>query len=101
MRIAYLVSQYPAASHTFIRREIFALRARGATIDTFSIREPSPNERVSESDRSEYEDTFYVLPFDVAKLFNAHTSALIKKPVKYFKTFRLAFKHRVPGLKAF
>jgi colanic acid/amylovoran biosynthesis glycosyltransferase len=101
MRIAYLISQYPAASHTFIRREIFALRARGATIDTFSIREPSPNERTSDADRSEYEDTFYVLPFDVKKLFSAHTSMLAKRPAKYFETFRLAFKHRVPGIKAF
>ena len=28
-RIGYLTSQYPAPSHTFIRREIAALRAMG------------------------------------------------------------------------
>lgn len=100
MRIAYLISQYPAASHTFIRREIAALRARGVTLDTFSIREPSPNERMSESDRSEFESTFYVLPFEVSKLVHAHASALVKRPVKYFKTLGLALKHRVPGVKA-
>lgn len=101
MRIAYLVSQYPAASHTFIRREIFALRARGTAIDTFSIREPSPNERVSESDREEFEATFYVLPFDVPKLVQAHATMLAKRPAKYLKTLGLAMQHRVPGVKAF
>ena len=81
MRIAYLVSQYPAASHTFIRREIHALRARGATIDSFSIRQPSPSERVSAADRAEFEATFYVLPFDLQRLFASHTSALATKPL--------------------
>jgi colanic acid/amylovoran biosynthesis glycosyltransferase len=101
MRIAYLVSQYPAASHTFIRREIHALRARGASIDTFSIREPSPNERVSAADRAEFDATFYVLPFNVPRLFASHTSALATKPLKYLQTLGLAVKHRVPGVKAF
>ena len=62
MRIAYLVSQYPAASHTFIRREITALRAKGVKIHTFSIREPSPAERVSPIDKEAFESTFYALP---------------------------------------
>jgi colanic acid/amylovoran biosynthesis glycosyltransferase len=101
MRIAYLVSQYPAASHTFIRREIAALRARGATIETFSIREPSPNERVAAVDREEYDRTFYVLPIDWPLLITSHTSALATKPIKYLKTLKLALGHRVPGVKAF
>jgi colanic acid/amylovoran biosynthesis glycosyltransferase len=37
MRIDYLISQYPATSHTFIHREVEAPRARGVEIDTFSI----------------------------------------------------------------
>jgi colanic acid/amylovoran biosynthesis glycosyltransferase len=41
VRIAYLVSQYPAASHTFIRREVMGLRARGFEVETFSVRRPS------------------------------------------------------------
>jgi glycosyltransferase involved in cell wall biosynthesis len=101
MRIAYLVSQYPAASHTFIRREIEALRARGAAIDTFSIREPSPNERTSVADKAAFDSTFYVLPFDLPRLFGAHTSALAQKPLRYLRTLRLAVHHRVPGVKAF
>ena len=36
--IAYLTSEYPALSHTFIRREIAALRARGLDVRPFSVR---------------------------------------------------------------
>ena len=39
-RIGYLTSQYPAPSHTFIRREIAALRAMGLEIATYSIQRP-------------------------------------------------------------
>ncbi|HKU36854.1 MAG TPA: glycosyltransferase family 4 protein, partial [Polyangiales bacterium] len=101
MRIAYLVSQYPAASHTFIRREIEALRAAGFSIDTFSIREPSAAERGAGPDRREYESTFYVLPFQAAGLLGAHASALAQSPLRYLRTLGLAMKHRVPGAKAF
>ena len=36
-RLAYLVSRYPAVSHTFILREVLGLRARGFEIDVASI----------------------------------------------------------------
>src|SRR5262249_32703694 len=38
--IGYLASEYPAISHTFIRREIEALRARGIEIRTFALHPP-------------------------------------------------------------
>ena len=40
VKVAYLVNQYPAVSHSFIRREIVALEARGVTVERFSIRPP-------------------------------------------------------------
>ena len=36
--LAYLVNQYPQTSHSFIRREIAALEARGLPVQRFSIR---------------------------------------------------------------
>lgn len=36
--VAYLNSQYPSLSHTFIEREVRALRARGIRVRTFTIR---------------------------------------------------------------
>lgn len=37
LRIAYLLSQYPAISHTFFLQEVLGLRARGLHIETASI----------------------------------------------------------------
>ena len=52
MRYAYLTSEYPAVSHTFIQREIVELRRRGLEIDTFSIRKPNQASLLTETDRS-------------------------------------------------
>lgn len=38
MRIAYFTNQYPAPSHTFIRREIVALEARGHRVERYAVR---------------------------------------------------------------
>lgn len=43
MTVAYLTSQYPALSHTFIEREVRAVRAAGVDVATFSVR-PCPPE---------------------------------------------------------
>jgi hypothetical protein len=100
MRIAYLVSLYPAPSHTFIRREIQAVRARGVDIKTFSVRMPSPAERTSADDTAAFDSTFYLLPMPSLRLLRAHVETLVRKPVAYARTFQLALKHRVPGAKA-
>jgi colanic acid/amylovoran biosynthesis glycosyltransferase len=39
-KVAYLTSYYPAVSHTFIRREVVALREQGVNVQTFSIHGP-------------------------------------------------------------
>ena len=67
MRIAYLVSQYPAASHTFIRREVTGLRARGFDVETFSIRTPTGVGKLAAIDQREAESTWYVLPPSAAR----------------------------------
>ena len=36
MRVAYLINQYPAISHTFIRREIQALEEQGVAVERFA-----------------------------------------------------------------
>jgi colanic acid/amylovoran biosynthesis glycosyltransferase len=100
MRIAYLVTQYPAASHTFIRREVEALRAHGLEIRTLSVRKPSEAERSAPADRAAYESTFYVLPPEPARLLSAHLGQLLRRPLAYTRTFAFALQHRVPGLRA-
>lgn len=99
-RVAYLVSRYPAASHTFIRREVAALRRCGIVVQTFSIRRPAPEERQATADRHEFERTWYVLPTNPLRLLAAHGLALVRTPLRYAATLREALRHRVPGVKA-
>ncbi len=100
IRIGYLVSQYPATSHTFIQREIEALRRAGIEIVTFSIRRPRPEEARAGAASREYEETSYVLPAKAGDLIRAHAGALVRRPGAYFRSLRLAWSHRVPGLRA-
>jgi colanic acid/amylovoran biosynthesis glycosyltransferase len=99
MRLAYLTSQYPAASHTFIRREVEALRELGWQIDTFSVRTPGADEANGEADKVEAASTFYVLRQPVLALVGAHLRALFTSPGSYLRTFSLALRHREPGAK--
>lgn len=99
MRIAYLVTEYPAASHTFIRREVNALRARGISIATFSVRRPAPETVVSIRDRMSVEDTWYILPPSLISLATAHSTGLFGSPLRYFRALCASFRHRVPGLR--
>ena len=97
MRLAYLTSQYPAASHTFIRREIEALRARGAEIETFSVRSPAADEAQAEADREEAQKTYYILLQSARDFLAAHLGALLTGPGQYLRTLVLALGHRAPG----
>ena len=99
MRIGYLVTEYPATSHTFIRREVNALRSRGISVATFSVRRAAPATTFSVSDRMSIEDTWYILPPDLISLTAAHLTALFRRPVRYLRVLCLAFRHRVPGLR--
>ena len=96
-RLAYLTSQYPAASHTFIRREIEALREQGWSIDTFSVRPPGPDETAGDADRREAEHTFYILKQSLVAFAGAHFATLFTKPLSYIRTFGMALSHRAPG----
>lgn len=53
MRVAYLVSQYPALSHAFIETEVAALRSLGAEVHTFSVRPSQPAELLTDRARAE------------------------------------------------
>lgn len=99
-RIAYLTSEYPAPSHTFIRREVEALRARGIDVCTFSVRRPKNGTRLSEPDEREKAATVYLLPISAVTLVLTHLAALLRRPGAYFSTLLLSLKHRVPGIRA-
>jgi colanic acid/amylovoran biosynthesis glycosyltransferase len=100
VRVAYLASSYPAASHTFIRREIEALRARGAQIDTFTVRRARSGELRAEADRREADATWSVLPAPPLALAAAHASAILTRPVAYLRVLRESLVQRTSGARA-
>jgi glycosyltransferase involved in cell wall biosynthesis len=100
-RIAYLTSQYPATSHTFIRREVEALRGLGVPLDTFSIRPPSSSELADEVIARDAAVTFTVLRQPLTSFLAAHSVTLVTQPVAYVRTLSRALHHRAPGFRSF
>ena len=90
--VAYLVSEYPAASHTFIRREIAALRRRGLEIVPFSVKRPA----LPEDDGVRIE---HILGRRFDAYLWATLIALLRRPFRFFSTWRLALTHRQAGLR--
>ena len=80
-RIAYLAGEYPAGSHTFILREVAALRDLGHDVLTCSVRDVAAKNLGPEEQEAAV-DTFFILR-DAKKLkslFAAQVHAL-KKPM--------------------
>ena len=90
MKIAYLINQYPAVSHSFIRREIKALEDEGIEIFRFSIR--SPAELVDRADLLELEKTKFVLGVGIVGLLLALLRTAITRPKRFVAAFLLAIK---------
>lgn len=90
-RSAYLVSEYDAPSHTFVRREVQALRRMGREVCTYSIRQVSPDYRNTV-------DT--ALGQNPLRYLVALFASLFADPGAFFAMWRLSLSHRPPGLRA-
>jgi len=83
IRLAYLVSQYPTTTHTFIMREVRGLRDRGFDVEVISIRPPDrPWDKLSEAEQAEAKMTFFVL--GAGTIAAAHLATLSTRPLAYF-----------------
>jgi colanic acid/amylovoran biosynthesis glycosyltransferase len=98
-KIAYLCSLYPAVSHTFVLREINALRELGVDIATFSIRRAGSDQLLAHADRVAFESTYAILPPRWTALFAAHLRLLASAPVVYLSTLALALRLAPAGLR--
>jgi glycosyltransferase involved in cell wall biosynthesis len=80
-RVAYLISRYPAVSHTFILREVRQLRECGMHIETASINPPDMRpEAMPAAEAEEAARTYYVKQHGVAGAVAAHIFALATRP---------------------
>jgi colanic acid/amylovoran biosynthesis glycosyltransferase len=99
VKLAYLTSAYPAISHTFILREVEALRGRGLEITTFSIRRAPADQILSEADRRAVETTVAILPPRWGRLLATHLRLLLRAPGAYLRTLRAALDLAPSGLR--
>jgi len=100
LRLAYLCAQYPAISHTFILREVDALRRLGAEIDTFSIRRTPAEHLLADADRTAFQSTYAILPARVLGMLMGHLKLALRAPSAYVSTLLLALGLSAGGLRA-
>lgn len=102
-RLAYLTGVYPLASHTFIQREIAALRALGSDITIASIRRPEAKEIIGPEEESAQAETFYVLAAarNPLRLLGDHAALIGQNPARWLKALALSMRTNRPGLRGF
>ena len=91
MKIAYLVNQYPKASHSFIRREIAAIEDCGLEVARFSIRK-CETQLVDPEDQEEFQKTQIVLGVGILGLLFNLLSVAIARPIPWLKSLSLAVR---------
>jgi glycosyltransferase involved in cell wall biosynthesis len=95
-RLAYLTGRYPKISHTFVMREVDALRSEGVDVETLSIHRTPEHELYSEADRRASETTTAVLPH-WNRLVKAQLWGALRHPRRYLAVLALAMRLRPAG----
>jgi colanic acid/amylovoran biosynthesis glycosyltransferase len=91
MRVAYVVNQYPAVSHSFIRREILALEKLGVEVDRFSIR-AAQSDLVDSGDIAEMKKTVSILNSGSVILLRSILSTAFSRPLLFLSTLMFAMR---------
>lgn len=91
MRVAYLINQYPAPTHAFIRREIAALEAQGTEILRFTVRRSS-GPLTDEVDMAEKSRTRAILEAGKAAITLRAIGTLLARPKAAFRALGLAIR---------
>lgn len=86
--VGYLSSEYPAISHTFIHREVQALRARGVSVHTASIH--PPEHRMNAEETAESARTHYIRLTPVWRLAGGTALRAVREPRAVWRMMRCA-----------
>lgn len=89
IEVVYLSSEYPAISHTFIHREVQALRARGVVVHTASIH--LPEHRMNAEETAESAQTHYVRNTPLWRLGWKTAWRAVREPRTMWRMARYAF----------
>lgn len=98
-RVAYLVSQYPCLSHTFIEREVLGLRSVGVDVRTHSVRPCPPSELRSVAMREEAATTLTLHGTSKAEIAAAHAALARRSPAGYAAGLAMARRSGQSSLK--
>ena len=90
MRIAYLSTDYPAVSHTFIQREIHALEARGIEVVPITLNRAPEGQLLTDLDRSDAARTFVVKSASAGVALTLATT-MLRHPLATLRGVRRAF----------
>ena len=86
LKIAYLLSQYPAVNHVFMLREVRFLRQLGIEIQVASIRNPDRDPGLmTAAEQEEARSTYYVKSSGLFGLVLAHLHTLVSRPARYLR----------------
>jgi colanic acid/amylovoran biosynthesis glycosyltransferase len=91
MHIGYFINQYPAVSHTFIRREIRALEALGVEITRYALK-PLADGLTDAEDKRELDRTGYILASGARGLLGCLAKTLLTQPLAALGAIKLAMK---------
>jgi colanic acid/amylovoran biosynthesis glycosyltransferase len=92
-RLAYLLSSYPAISHTFFLNEITELRKLGFAIDVASINKPEwASGATSELESAALESTFYVKAMNPVRILLVLLKIMFTKPAVVIRGLRSALE---------
>ena len=85
-RVCYMMNRYPSVSHTFIQREIDAVRAAGVEVVPVALVRAAATDVLSEADRRAWEETATIRPVSVPRLWRAVVVPLLRHPGAFFAT---------------
>jgi colanic acid/amylovoran biosynthesis glycosyltransferase len=91
VRLAYLVSEYPAVSHTFILREVRRLRAMNFDVRVASINQCArPLSVMTAEEREQASGTFYIKSAGAWGAVRANFATILRRPGAYLRGLRFA-----------
>lgn len=91
MHLGYFINQYPAVSHSFIRREILAMESLGWRVSRFAIR-PEGSGIVDAADKAEATITKFIIRTPLPEVASIIAWQLLFNSVRFYKALAFALR---------
>ena len=93
LRVGYLLSRYPAISHTFFLKEVLGVRQRGLAVQTASINPPDrPIPDLPQVEAAEAAHTFYIKAGGKAAMAIKILAIALQNPAAILRGLRAALR---------